>query len=239
MKEIAAALVKAQKAFGPALKTSTNPAFRSKYAKLENCIEAVIDALNDNGIMLMQQTRACEDGVIVETTFIHESGEMLSGGVLHVPAAKHDPQGYGSALTYARRYSLQAACGIAPEDDDGNQATASVQQRQAEKAAQPKPAPAPAKPAPAPEHMEGKQGAWQLKVDVTPGDNFQMWADIVIEATKLMLEQAASEAEVMAVFRTNANIYNRMKEEPASSAYSVLLEEFKAAKAKFTNKEAA
>jgi hypothetical protein len=100
-------------------------------------------------------------------------------------------------------------------------------------------APAPAKPAPAPEHMEGKQGAWQLKVDVTPGDNFQMWADIVIEATKLMLEQAASEAEVMACFRANANIYNRMKEEPASSAYSVLLEEFKAAKAKFTNKEAA
>jgi len=100
-------------------------------------------------------------------------------------------------------------------------------------------APAPAKPAPAPEHMEGKQGSWQLKVDVTPGDNFQMWADIVIEATKLMLEQAASEAEVMACFRANANIYNRMKEEPASSAYSVLLEEFKAAKAKFTNKEAA
>jgi hypothetical protein len=48
---------------------------------------------------------------------------MLSAGKLHVPAAKHDPQGYGSALTYARRYSLMAACGIAPEDDDGNAAT--------------------------------------------------------------------------------------------------------------------
>ena len=100
-------------------------------------------------------------------------------------------------------------------------------------------APAPAKPAPAPEHMEGKQGAWQLKVDVTPGDNFQMWADIVIEATKLMLEQAASQADVMAIFRNNANIYNRMKEEPASNAYAALLEEFSAAKTKFTNKEAA
>jgi hypothetical protein len=78
MKEIAAALVKAQKGFGPALKTSTNPAFRSKYASLENCIEAVIDSLNDNGIMLMQPTHLCEDGVIIETLFLHESGEQLS-----------------------------------------------------------------------------------------------------------------------------------------------------------------
>jgi hypothetical protein len=48
---------------------------------------------------------------------------MLECGILHVPASKQDPQGYGSALTYARRYSLMAACGIAPEDDDGNQAS--------------------------------------------------------------------------------------------------------------------
>lgn len=122
MQKIASALVKAQKAFGPALKSSTNPHFRSKYADLSACVEAVIDALNDNGIMLMQQTHLCEDGVIVETTFIHESGEMLSGGKLHVPAAKQDAQGYGSALTYAKRYSLQSACGIASEDDDGNAA---------------------------------------------------------------------------------------------------------------------
>jgi hypothetical protein len=54
---------------------------------------------------------------------LHESGESLSSGKLHVPAAKQDPQGYGSALTYARRYSLMAACGIAPEDDDGNAAS--------------------------------------------------------------------------------------------------------------------
>lgn len=123
MKNIAAALVKAQKAFGPALKTNTNPAFRSKYADLSACVEAVIDALNNNGIALIQQTHECENGVIVETTFLHESGETLSSGKLHVPATKHDAQGYGSALTYARRYSLMAACGIAPEDDDGNAAS--------------------------------------------------------------------------------------------------------------------
>jgi hypothetical protein len=121
---IAKALVAAQKEFGPALKTNTNPHFRSKYADLSACVEAVIDALNSNNIMLMQNTHESDSGVIVETIFLHESGESISNGRLHVPAAKNDPQGYGSALTYARRYSLMAACGIAPEDDDGNSAVA-------------------------------------------------------------------------------------------------------------------
>lgn len=120
MKLIATALVKAQKAFGPALKTATNPHFKSRYADLAACVEAVLGGLNDNGIALIQKCYDCTDGVMVETMFVHESGEMLECGILHVPAAKHDPQGYGSALTYARRYSLMAACGIAPEDDDGN-----------------------------------------------------------------------------------------------------------------------
>jgi hypothetical protein len=120
MKQIASALVKAQKAFGPALKTATNPHFKSRYADLAACVEAVIGGLNDNGIALIQRTSLDDAGVTVETVFLHESGEMLECGKLHVPAAKHDPQGYGSALTYARRYSLMAACGIAPEDDDGN-----------------------------------------------------------------------------------------------------------------------
>jgi hypothetical protein len=123
MKHIATALVKAQQAFGPALKTSTNPHFRSRYADLSACVEAVIEGLNSAGIAMIQRTSEDTTGVTVETVFIHESGEMLECGKLHVPAAKQDPQGYGSALTYARRYSLMAACGIAPEDDDGNLAS--------------------------------------------------------------------------------------------------------------------
>jgi hypothetical protein len=123
MNKIAAALVKAQKSFAPALKTNTNPHFRSKYVGLDGCVEAVIDALNENGIYLMQSNHEADDGVIVETVFIHESGETVSAGKLHVPASKLDAQGFGSALTYARRYSLMAACGIAPEDDDGNAAS--------------------------------------------------------------------------------------------------------------------
>jgi len=128
MKNIATALVKAQKAFGPALKTATNPHFRSRYADLSACVEAVVDALNDNGIYLLQKNYDCNDGVMVETVFVHESGEMLECGIVHFPAVKHDPQGYASALTYARRYSLMAACGIAPEDDDGNAASKPVKE---------------------------------------------------------------------------------------------------------------
>jgi hypothetical protein len=135
MKQVSQALVKAQKEFGPALKTNTNPAFKSKYADLSACIEAVIDALNNNGIALIQRNVPCDSGVCVETVFVHESGELLSSGPLHVPASKQDPQGYGSALTYARRYSLMAACGIAPEDDDGNAGTKAAQDQR-----KPKPA---------------------------------------------------------------------------------------------------
>ena len=129
MKNIASAFVKAQSAFGPALKTAVNGQFakgnstNGKYAPLDACLDAVMSALNQNGVALIQQTHHCEDGVIVETLFVHESGETMSGGRLHVPADKQNAHGYGSALTYARRYSLMASCGIAPEDDDGNAAS--------------------------------------------------------------------------------------------------------------------
>ena len=126
------AFIAAQKAFGPALKSSTNPHFRSKYADLSACVEAVIDALNNNGLGLIQTTHPCEHGVTVETILVHESGATMSSGLLHLPASKQDCQGYGSALSYARRYSLMAICGIAPEDDDGNRASKPIEVRAVE-----------------------------------------------------------------------------------------------------------
>jgi len=123
MKNIATALVKAQKAFAPALKNATNPHFRSKYVDLASCVDSVIGALNDNGIFLFQTTTEHPDGVICETSFLHESGERLDCGKLFFPSPKHDPQGFMSCLTYIRRASLMAATGQAPEDDDGNAAT--------------------------------------------------------------------------------------------------------------------
>ncbi len=123
---IAKAFVAAQKEFAPAIKNSTNPHFRSAYVDLAGCVEAVLDALNNHGIALMQRTHECDNGVKVETVLLHESGESITGGIIQVPADKQTPQGYGSALTYARRYSLMAATGIAPEGDDGNAATKSM-----------------------------------------------------------------------------------------------------------------
>lgn len=127
-KEMIISLIKAKKSFAPALKDKTNPHFRSKYADLGACIDAVEDAFLANGIFMYQHTSECDNGVIIETIFLHESGESLNCGKLHVPASKMDAQGYGSALTYARRYSLMAACGIAPEDDDGNAASKAPKQ---------------------------------------------------------------------------------------------------------------
>jgi hypothetical protein len=224
MKEISAALVKAQTEFGPALKTHTNPAFRSKYANLSACVEAVVDALNNNKIFLMQPTHLCEDGVIVETVFIHASGEQISSGKLHVPATKHDAQGYGSALTYARRYSLMAACGIAPEDDDGNAAS-----KPAPKAKQePKPEPKPE----IPEKMEGKEGPWQLLVTTTPGNSPEDWVDLVCEAADMQLGFVKSKEDVTSIFTVNREIFNQLKAQSQVN-YDLMLNRFKTAKAKF------
>ena len=131
MKNVASAFVKAKAEFGPALKAKVNPAFKSKYADLAACLEAVDEPLLRHGIALYQETFEDATGVTVETVLLHESGEALRCGKLHVPAAKQDPQGYGSALSYARRYSLMAACGIAAEDDDGNAASAAAQKEAA------------------------------------------------------------------------------------------------------------
>jgi hypothetical protein len=226
MKAIASALVKAQREFGPALKSSTNPHFRSKYADLSACIEAVIDALNNNGIYLMQLTEEHDGGVKVSTTFIHESGEQLSGGSLFMPATKHDAQGFGSALSYARRYSLMAACGIAPEDDDGNQATKTAPQ-----AAPPKPTPK-VQEVPPPKKVEGRDAQWQLKVSADPGTNWNDWLHVVVEQTVFALDMAQTKDDVMTVWRTNANIY-KMIEKQDATAYSELTATFKTYKESF------
>ena len=122
MKTISAAFIKAKRDFSPAVKNSKNDHFKNRYADLAACLDAVNESFLNNGIAVFQETSDDATGVTVETVLLHESGESLRFGKLHVPAAKQDPQGYGSALTYARRYSLMTACGIAGEDDDGEAA---------------------------------------------------------------------------------------------------------------------
>jgi hypothetical protein len=135
------AFLKAQKAMEPVRKSATNPAFRSKYADLGALVEAVLPALHENGFGLMQPPHSDGALVEVETLLVHESGGYVRS-ILGLRPTKQDPQGVGSAITYARRYALQGLAGIAPEDDDGNAASAPRQARQeAPKAddAQPKP----------------------------------------------------------------------------------------------------
>ena len=122
---IAAALAAAQMDMGKALKSSTNPHFKSKYADLGTVVDACLPALNKHGIAVIQPLVHTEHGRDVVTRFIHESGETLDCPIPLI-LGKNDMQGLGSAMTYARRYGLMALAGIAPEDDDGNAAAKSA-----------------------------------------------------------------------------------------------------------------
>lgn len=116
---IAKALVKAQKAITFASKDALNPHLKSKYADLPSVIDAVKVALNESGISFTQTAGGMENMHLKLTTrLMHESGEWIEDTMM-MPMVKQDPQGYGSALTYARRYSLAAITGLYQDDDDG------------------------------------------------------------------------------------------------------------------------
>lgn len=123
VKELAAALAKAQASMENASKDTANPFFKSKYANLESVVGVIRPAIEKHGLSFVQVCHDWDAGAKVETIILHESGEWLSCGVMAAPATKADAQGFGSALTYARRYSLSAAFGVATEDDDGNAAS--------------------------------------------------------------------------------------------------------------------
>lgn len=136
-KNIYAALAAAQMQMGKAIKDSANPAFKSKYADLASVMDACMGALNSNGIAVYQPT-IDEDGArYVKTILAHTSGETLECRVPLI-VQKNDMQGYGSAVTYARRYGLMGMAGIAPEDDDGNAAAKAAPVTE-DRAAKPKP----------------------------------------------------------------------------------------------------
>lgn len=103
-------------------KNATNPAFRSKYANLEELLAQTRPILAAVDLALVQEP-VSEDGSIgVHSYLVHKSGETLDFGHYTVPLAKHDAQGAGSALTYTRRYAIAAIFGLAQEDDDGDAA---------------------------------------------------------------------------------------------------------------------
>lgn len=117
---IAKALAIAQGEMKAALKDKQNPFFHSTYADLASVIDALREPFAKSGLSYSQGTEPSEKNEVkVVTLLMHESGEWLESS-LSMPVKKDDAQGYGLAMTYARRYSLQAMCGQAAEDDDGN-----------------------------------------------------------------------------------------------------------------------
>lgn len=117
------ALVKAQSVIGSAQKNKVNPHLKNKYADLASVWDAIAPALESNKLALLQTPNQSDDSKLhLETMIIHESGEWISE-VLVMPMPKQDPQGYGSALSYARRYHASSMLGVVQDDDDGQQAS--------------------------------------------------------------------------------------------------------------------
>lgn len=147
-KEAIAAFIKAQAEMGKATKSATNPFHRSKYADLETVLDVVTEPFNDNGFALMQTGGSDETGKYILTKLTHTSGGEFESKIYLVDQFKDkddnlwplDMQHLGSAITYAKRYGLQALTGLATEDDDGN---STMRQNVVKKPPPPKPQPKP------------------------------------------------------------------------------------------------
>lgn len=140
-KALFAALAKAQSEMGSVFKDSTNPHFRSKYAGLPAVLNEIIPTLNRHDISFVQAPDfdAETSCVILRTALRHKDGAEIIETTAAPIGKKLDPQAFGSAVTYLRRYAAQSMLGISVEDDDGNAASGRMtvqRQAQADKAAQ-------------------------------------------------------------------------------------------------------
>src|ERR1700744_2383220 len=166
---LAHALVKAQAKMPMAAMNSTNPHFKSKYADLQAIWDAASKPLADNGLAVSQWPNSMESGQPCLTTLlVHESGEWIEADYPLI-SDRQNAQGFGSALTYAKRYALASILGIvADEDDDGNAAS-----------------PKPQKPQPLQTYMSN---------DEDPDGQAKNWVDqqiVIIKAAKAIPELTA------------------------------------------------
>lgn len=124
-KEIFVSLLKVKKQLKQPKKSAWNDFTKSNYVTLESLQKTVDEALENTGLGYIQKVANTDNGVSVNTVLFHETGQSLESGWLTLTPKKNDPQGLGSAITYAKRYQLSAIFGIssAIEDDDGNAAS--------------------------------------------------------------------------------------------------------------------
>ena len=189
------ALVKAYSEITSAEFDKVNPHFKSKYASLESVIKAVKPSLVKNGILYRQVSKYTENGICIETIF-HGHGAELPTGEIFLPVDKRTAQGFGSALTYARRYSLSLACGIgSEEDDDGNQAEKEVGKKSVPKKT-------PVKKA-EPVKEEAPVEKEQVKDEA--------WAKAFVEGFVKFLVVCKTEEEIKGLYKANGDI-NILKE---------------------------
>ena len=120
--QLAEALSKAQGKMKNAVKDSANSYFKSNYADLASVVDACRESLSVNGLSVCQLPTMRDGKMVLEYMLLHSSGEYIASELEMTPL-KLDPQGIGSAVTYARRYTLAAIAGVATEDDDGNAAS--------------------------------------------------------------------------------------------------------------------
>lgn len=118
---IAPALVAAQKAFKVVAQSGVNTHLRSKYSTIADYLNAINHALWANDLFLTQSVMKTDIGIAVTTKIIHKSGEWIESDPCVLPVEKPNAQAVGSAISYARRYSLAAFVGLSAgiEDDDG------------------------------------------------------------------------------------------------------------------------
>lgn len=216
--KIALALAKAQGVMGGAAKDKKNPHFGNNYADLASVWEACREPLAQNELAVVQQVTSDPNGVTVTSTLLHSSGEYISDRCW-LPVTQKTPQGYGSTITYARRYSLSALVGVAQEDDDGNAGSAQTsapagqrsapRQQAARKAAESKPDTKPAAgPASNPtgpgEDAESKVRSarvsqlWKkAKDEGVTKEQWAQWAEMVLNAKKTQAELTESDVDLL------------------------------------------
>ena len=186
---LASAMAAAFAEIEAATKDAVNPHFKSKYADLGAVIDAIKPALVSHRLFYTQEPQPCEGGVSVRTVLRHASGEFLDLGTLFVPANKQDAQGFGSALTYCRRYGLMTAFGVPAEDDDGNAAAKSyAPPTNGHAAKQTADRDAPFPPGPAKNKTDLKARGRDLWADVMACDDAEA-LEILLLTNKPLIEQ--------------------------------------------------
>lgn len=126
--ELAGALAEAQAELSPAVKNAQNPHLKNRYADIAAVYEAIRETLPKHGLAVSQMVLPHENKARVRTLLMHKSGQWIASECLMPIDGRGGPQGMGSAITYARRYSLSAIVGVVSEDDDDAEAAQGYQQ---------------------------------------------------------------------------------------------------------------